>query len=114
MAVEIYQGTQSIAEDANNYIDSQGIISCCNSLKDISEELINLSRKFYEVAQYCNKDKLSVRGKEFQSVIENCGDKIDNAHNYIQNYIEEILKATQRAIDKKQIELNDIAKMNEM
>ena len=114
MAVEIYQGVNAIAEDANEYIDSNEIISCCNSLKNISEELIDLSNKINEIAQNCSKDKVSIKGKEYQTPIENCANKIDNTHKYIQDYIEEILKATQRAIDTKQTSLNEIAKMKEM
>lgn len=114
MAVEIYKGIKSVAEDANNYIDAQSIINCCNSFNDVSEDLINLSNTLSNIANNCSKDKISISGKEYQSEIENCSKHIDCAHKYIQNYIEEILKATQVALDKKQMELNEIAKEKEI
>ena len=114
MAIERYQGQNVTAEPAENYIDVQGIITCCDIFKDLSEELTKISTNMQETAQTCCKENLSIKGKEYQTTISECGNKIDNAHKYLQNFTEEILKATQKALDNKQVELNEIAKNLEL
>ena len=110
MAVERYQGQNVTAEPAENYIDIKSIIACCDIFKNLSEELTKVSANVLETSYICSKENLSIKGKEYQSVIEECSNKLDYTHKYMQNFTEEILKATQRALDKKQTELNEIAK----
>jgi len=110
MAVEIYQGTYVSAESAANYIDITTITQGINMLGQAAEEYAEIGSSLIGVSGNFTSEVLSVQGTTMQNSIENCGSSITDIKEKLTNIGNNILEATQKALDKKQLELNEIAK----
>lgn len=110
MAVEIYQGTYVSAESAANYIDVATITEGINMLGQAADEYAGIGSSLIEVSGNFTNEVLSVQGATMQNSIENCGSTITDVKEKLIDIGNNILEATQKALDKKQLELNEIAK----
>ena len=113
MAVEIYEGTHVTAEPATNYIDVNTIYHACKIIKDASTRLERTSKKIINAKDYCTKEALFMLGESFEEPIEFCGKDFYDISDYIHDFADTILEATAKALDKKQLILNDEAREKE-
>ncbi len=111
MAVEIYTGTYVNAEEANKYIDIATIAHCCRLLKDASLRLESTSKKIINARDYCTREALFMQGETVEEPIEFCGKDFNDISSYMNDFADAILEATNRAYDKKQLELNEEARI---
>lgn len=109
MAVEIYQGQYVTAESATSYIDVGTISSGCEQLSQAAEQFSSLGNNLSESASGLSEDALSVNGDTMQSAVEECGSQMSSIEGQLSGYIATIMSATESALDKKQLELNQIA-----
>lgn len=109
MAVEIYQGVHVTAESATNYIDIGTITSGCEQLSQAAEQYSNIGTNLSGAASGLSEDALSVNGSTMQASVAECGNQISSINGKISNYASSIIEATISALDKKQLELNEIA-----
>lgn len=114
MAIEIYKGKYVTAEPASNYIDASTISAHCRLIKEGIESLEKNSKKLEEAKSYCTKDAFCIENKSFEGEVEMSSYNLKTAAKYMDEFQEKMLKALERAIDKKQIELNEIAKQKEL
>ena len=109
MAVEIYEGTHVKAEPATNYIDVNTIYHACKLIKDASARLERTSKKIINAKDYCTKEALFMLGESFEEPIEFCGKDFYDISDYIHDFADTVLEATSKALDKKQLLLNEEA-----
>ena len=109
MAVEIYQGVHVTAESATNYIDVGAISTGCEHLMQAAEQYSSVGSNLSGAAAGLSEDTLSVNGATMQASVEECGSQISSINGKISNYASSIMDATLRALDKKQLELNQKA-----
>ena len=109
MAVEIYQGVHVTAESATNYIDVGAISTGCEQLMQAAEQYSSVGSNLSGAAAGLSEDTLSVNGATIQASVEECGSQISTIHGKRSNYASSIMDATLRALDKKQLELNQKA-----
>ena len=109
MPVEIYQGKNVIAETTLNYIDSTTINEGIKKLEEIAEELLSISKKIEKTKDLCNRESLSVGNNTLEAIIDSCETEFIEVSNYLNDSSKLLLEALQKAIDKKQILLNDEA-----
>jgi hypothetical protein len=109
MAVEIYEGTHVKAEPATNYMDVNTIYHACKLIKDASARLERTSKKIINAKDYCTKEALFMLGESFEEPIEFCGKDFYDISDYIHDFADTVLEATSKALDKKQLLLNEEA-----
>lgn len=107
--VEIYKGKYVTAEDASKYIDVETIKRCCNSLKDGADKLNHTKERVLNAKSYCGKDSFYIDEYTYEDKAENNVDSLGNASEYISTFSNNILNALDKALEKKQLELNEIA-----
>lgn len=102
MTIDIYKGKYVSAEDAHQYINTNQIIEACLTLKSMAGKIENKRGEIeniedeFKLNQYC--DDIS------------CSDQFHIVANGIDDYANSILREMNEALDKKQLELNKIAK----
>lgn len=110
MSVEIYQGTYVSAESASNYIDVATITEGIRMLEQAANEYAEFGSKLMEISGSFTNEVLSVQGATMQNSIENCSSSITSVKDQLANIGNSIIEALQKALDKKQMELNEIAR----
>ena len=106
MAVEKYVGRYVTAEDASQYIDSVTVIKAFEKIKSASAKLKNAEKKVGEAKFYCTKNHLSIEGNNMEDDIEICEEDYKDAVMYMDTFSDTIKTALQKALDKRQIQLN--------
>ena len=106
MAVEIYVGRYVTAEEATKYIDAATITNCCNKMKKSASELKQTGKKISSSKSRCTKNHLSIAGNTMEDDIDLCECDYNDAATYMETFSATILGALQRALDKKQLQLN--------
>ncbi len=109
MAIEIYQGVHVTAESATNYIDIGTISSGCEQINEAAAQYTNVGKELSAAAGNLSADALSVNETTMQASVEDCGNQICSINAKLSSFASSILDATNRALDKKQLELNQIA-----
>ena len=109
MTVDIYKGKYVSAESAYNYIDVESIIRECNNLKQLAGKLSTNSKKVNYSRDYCSPSVFNVSGLTFDGQVDSCSNSLFHTADQIDDYANEILENLQKALDKKQTELNQIA-----
>ncbi len=111
MAIEIYQGKNVTAEDAAKFFDLPTIIHSCNKLKEAASILETTGKKIIDAKDYCTREALFMQGESFEEPIEFCGKDFNDISSYISDFAETILEATNKAMEKKQLLLNEEARV---
>lgn len=109
MAVERYIGTYVSAPHAENYINASSIQAGCSHLTEIAESLGAVIEKLSLANEQCNKDALSVDNATMQDKITLSSTNITEIQGQLEATASNILAALEKALDKKQTELNEIA-----
>lgn len=110
MSVEIYKGTYITAESASNYIDVIAITTGCDKINEAGTLFENIGNRLTTISTELNNETLSVGGKTMQGPLEDVASFIKNVKPDLETVSSEINSALEKALDKKQLELNEIAK----
>ena len=113
MAVEMFRGKYVNAESATNYIDINSISEGCQMMKDAADKLNDISKKIDLLKEICNKEALSVQGVSMEDIIEMYEKNTKDMSLYISELSDTVLSTTQRVVNRKQIILNEAAKIDE-
>lgn len=112
--VEIYKGKFVDAEDAEKYIDVDTIRKCCESLKDGAERLSHTKDRVINAKSFCGRDSFYIGEYTYEDQAEKNATSLRNASEYIEEFSVNVLNALEKALDKKQTELNEVAKEEDL
>ena len=113
MAVELFQGKYITADDASRYIDVQTISDGCKMLNDAAQRLAKIAKKIDNLKETLDKQTLSVQGDSMEDIIEFYEKNTNDFSVYINELSTTIMEATQRVMNRKQLLLNEDAKIEE-
>lgn len=102
MTVEVYKGKYVSAEDAHQYINTNQIIEACLTLKKMAGQIDNKRQDIQKIENGFNLNQDPSK--------TNCSEQFQIVANGIDDYANSILKEMNDALDKKQLELNKIAR----
>ena len=110
MAVERFKGTYVEAEDAKLYIDITTIEEGCNELLHQAESMNYTSDDIHVASEHVTKEDLSIQGINMEEDVVNVEENFKVTANELEDYAHTILESAYKALDDKQIELNEEAK----
>ena len=110
MTVDIYKGKYVTAESAYSYIDAEAIIKKYNELKNLAKKISTNSKQVEYSRDFCSPSAFSINGKSYADKVEYCEKKFNHSAQEIDDYANELLSSLKKALDQKQMELNEIAK----
>ena len=113
METPIYKGQYVEAESVGKYIDIESITEGCNYLKEITNTLQVVSGKIIATKDYCTKENFSINEVTVEDEIEFCGNGIKETSLYLQDLVDMIMTALKKAIENKQLLLNEKAEEEE-
>ena len=113
MNVDIYESPLITANSALSMINPLPITNACNELREELDILLRIKERILEAKSYSSKENIYIEGMNIEERLElNCNN-IQKAILYIEDYIHYVETALTKAIDEKQIELNEQAKKEE-
>lgn len=112
--VEIYKGKYITADDAEKYIDVETIKKSCNLLKDGADKLGQTKERVINAKGYCGRDSFYIDDYTYEDKASDNANNLKNASLYIADFSDRILVALEKALEKKQLELNEIAMEEDM
>ena len=113
MNVDIYESPFITANSALSMINPLPITNACNELREELDALTRIKERILEAKSYASKENFYVEGINIEEHLElNCTN-IQKAILYIEDYINYVQLALTKAIDNKQLELNEQAKKQE-
>ena len=113
MNVDIYESPFITANSALSMINPLPITNACSELKEELDALMRVKERILEAKSYASRDNFYVEGLNIEERLEiNCTN-LQKIILHIEDYINYVENALTRAIDQKQIELNEQAKREE-
>lgn len=109
MNVEPYVGQYASAESAKKYIEYDKIVEACQMIKTTSDKLDFISYRVNSASEYCSVGQFSVQGFTYQDNVEECSNCFQYGAKELDEYADSILATLNKAINKKQEELNQTA-----
>lgn len=109
-----YIGRYVKAESASNYIDAKGIIKYANTIKTNMEDFSLLSNDVKSAGSELTPSTLFVDDEDFSDDVEDLGNDIATVNTNIIGYLDSIIAAAENAYNKKQEELNSIARARDI
>ena len=113
MSVKIFRGKYIVAEDAYKYIDADSIMKGCRKLKNTAYHMRQTGKNVSSVSDKLQPSNLYVTGEHFDDYVKNCGDGILDTSRLLDSYADQLILELHKTVDKKQIELNTKAKMED-
>ena len=113
MAIERYVGRYVTAEDANDYIDGNTIRSACNLLQDAARKLSSIATACQELRDDLSARNLCIQGTSMEPMIEAYEKSTMDFANAIYELSDSLSATTQKALNNKQIRLNEEAKIKD-
>ena len=113
MNVEIYKGKHVVAESASNYIDVDSILQGYQELKEVANRMKNTGEKVVSTSDSFDNTNLFITGKKFDQSVKDCGDDITVSSQTLSDFADQILFEMNQALDKKQLELNREARLQD-
>ncbi len=110
MAVERFKGMYVEAEDARFFIDILTIEEGCNELLHEAESMTYTGDDIHVASEHCTKEDLSIQGINMEEDVINAGENFKITASDLEEYAHTLLEAAYRALDDKQIELNEEAR----
>ena len=111
MAVIKYIGKYINAEDASLNFDYAEINKAIEYIKEGAEILENAAKKLQNTEIYYTKENFSINGEIFDEKIEHCSNYLMSTAEYMEQLVELISSASLKAFNKKQVLLNDEARI---
>ncbi|MBQ8534095.1 MAG: hypothetical protein IJ463_00235 [Bacilli bacterium] len=109
-----YIGRYVKAESASNYIDAKGIIKYANTIKTNMEDFSLLSNDVKSAGSELTPSTLFVDGEDFSDDVEELGNDIASVNTNIIGDLDSVIAAAENAYNKKQEELNSIARARDI
>lgn len=109
-----YIGRYVKAESASNYIDAKGIIKYANTIKTNMEDFSLLSNDVKSAGSELTPSTLFVDGEDFSDDVEELGNDIATVNTNIIGDLDSVIAAAENAYNKKQEELNSIARARDI
>lgn len=109
-----YIGRYVKAESASNYIDAKGIIKYANAIKTNMEDFSLLSNDVKSAGSELTPSTLFVDDEDFSDDVEELGNDIASVNTNIISYLDSIIAAAENVYNKKQEELNSIARTRDI
>lgn len=114
MSVEIYKGKYVTAEDANKYIDCTSIVRGCNIILEGLKELHNSMNDLNNAKSNYSKNVLHLKNRNYEGKVDDSYNVLNSTYNYMEDFSRKVYSALQKALDKKQLELNEIARAEDL
>lgn len=111
MAVIRYIGKYVNAEDAITSFDYTEIETAINNIKDGVEKLEKATKRMQDAESYYTKETFSINGETFDDKISQCANCFLSTAEYMSDLAEQIKVARLKALNRKQVLLNDEAKI---
>jgi hypothetical protein len=109
-----YIGRYVKAESASNYIDAKGIIKYAKAIKTNMEDFSLLSKDVKSAGSELTPSTLFVDGDDFSDDVEELGNDIASVNTSIIGDLDAVIAAAENAYNKKQEELNSIARSRDI
>jgi len=113
MNVDRYESPLITANSAITFINPLPIENSCRNLKEELQSLVHIKDYLLEAKSYASSDNFYMEGINMEERLEQNSIDIEKMIQFLEDYIEYVEKALYRAIDSKQIELNEEAKKQE-
>ena len=113
MNVEVYESPFITANSALSIINPLPITNACNELREELDVLMRIKERILEAKSYSSKENFYIEGLDMEERLEvNCNN-LQKIILHIEDYIYYVENALKKAIDQKQLELNEQAKKEE-
>ena len=113
MNVDVYESPYITANSALSMINPLPIKNACSELREELDALMRVKERILEAKSYSSKDNFYIEGINMEERLEvNCTN-LQKIILHIEDYINYVEIALNRAIDQKQLELNEQAKKEE-
>lgn len=113
MAVIKYIGKYVNAEDAIVCFDYLDIETAIKNIKEGAEKLEEAAKRLKNAESYYTKETFSINGETFDNRIERCSNYFLSTAEYMEELADQVLNARLRAFNRKQVELNDEARIQD-
>lgn len=114
MAVIKYIGKYVNAEDSITHFDYLEIDNAIKNIKEGAEKLRNSAKRMQDAEIYYSKDDFSINGETFGNRINGCSNRLLATAKYMEDLAESIVQARLKAYNKKQVQLNDEARIQDL
>ena len=113
MNVDVYESPYITANSALSMINPLPIKNACSELREELDVLMRVKERILEAKSYSSKDNFYIEGINMEERLEvNCTN-LQKIILHIEDYINYVEIALNKAIDQKQLELNEQAKKEE-